>query len=401
MRRHQIRRAILWLGLMCGAIALILSCSPPQAHVGITRHPECVQSYDPQFDYFPDKVVLEHAKGFEVEYHKHYKLVTVRNPWRDAKVQFQYVLVQCGTPTPKGFASAQVIQVPVQRIAIMSSTHLAQLQALNLLDRVVGVSRLKQIYGKNLWRENQTVVEVGNSETGFNLEKLLDLSPDLITTFGTGNPARDTHPKLLEAGLKVGIVGEYMEPTALGQTEWMKFMALFFNRENEATQQFKQIVQQYQQVKTLASRATNQPTVLTGFSRGGTWFVPGGNSYVAQFLRDAGANYLWASDRSSGSLPLSFETVYDRAISAEFWLNGSRDWKKLQDVRQADERYQTIKAVQVGQVFNNNARVNEFGGNDYWQSGIVQPHVVLLDLVKIFHPELLPKHQLVYYRALS
>jgi len=397
MRRYQ--RWIVWISLMVSAIALTISCSAPTPLT--STQPGCIQTYDPQVDYFPDKLKLEHAKGFEVEYHKHYKLITVRNPWRDANIQFQYVLVQCGAPTPAGFDAAQVIQIPVQRIAIMSSTHLAHLQALDLLDRVVAVSSLKQIYDKNIWRKAQIVSEVGNSETGFNVEKLLEISPDLTTTFGTGNPTRDAHPKLLEAGLKVGIIAEYMEATPLAQTEWMKFLALFFNREAKATQQFNQIVQQYQQVKDLANRATAKPTVLTGFSRNGTWFVPGGKSYVAQFLQDAGARYRWESDRSSGSLPLSFETVYDRGVQAEYWLNGSRDWNTLQNVKNADDRYQNIKAVQSGKVFNNNARVNESGGNDYWQSGIVQPHIVLSDLVKIFHPKLLPNHKLVYYKALS
>ncbi|BAL99694.1 MAG: hypothetical protein KatS3mg049_2263 [Caldilinea sp.] len=52
-------------------------------------------------------------------------------------------------------------------------------------------------------------------------------------------------------------------------------------------------------------------------------------------------------------------------------------------------------------MYNNNARLNEYGGNDYWEGGLANPDVVLADLIKIFHPELLPDHELVYYRKLD
>jgi hypothetical protein len=154
-------------------------------------------------------------------------------------------------------------------------------------------------------------------------------------------------------------------------------------------------------VAAIAQKAQNQPTVITGFHRNGTWNIPGGNSYVAKLLKDAGANYFGADNAESGSIPLSFEAVYDRALNAQVWLNGSQDWTRLQDVASTDERYTKLSAFQSGRVFNNNARVNEFGGNDYWQSGTISPHLVLSDLVKILHPELLPKHQLIYYQPLK
>ncbi len=122
---------------------------------------------------------------------------------------------------------------------------------------------------------------------------------------------------------------------------------------------------------------------------------------MARLLKDAGAIYVGANNGDRGSTPMSFEAVYERALNAQVWINGSQTWKQLTDVAKADERYQKIPAFQTGQVFNNNARVNQFGGNDYWQSGVISPDQVLADLVKILHPELLGNHQLVYYRALK
>jgi len=378
------------------------SCRNPSIQKPTLQRPGCVQNYNPNQDYFSEKTQIKYAQGFQVEYHKHYKVITINNPWRDANRSFEYVLVQCGTPVPSGFEPSQVVQVPIQQIAVLSTTHLGHLDSLQLLDTLVGVSNLKLLYSQEVRQHLQknNVQEIGNN-TNLNIEQILDLSPDLITTYGTGNPQQDAHLQLLEAGLKVAINSEYMESTPLGHAEWIKFTALFFNQEQAVNQQFNQIVKEYQAVAAIAQKAQNQPTVITGFHRNGTWNIPGGNSYVAKLLKDAGANYLGADNAESGSIPLSFEAVYDRALNAQVWLNGSLDWTRLQDVARADERYTKLSAFKSGRVFNNNARVNEFGGNDYWQSGTISPHLVLSDLVKILHPELLPEHQLIYYQPLK
>ena len=129
--------------------------------------------------------------------------------------------------------------------------------------------------------------------------------------------------------------------------------------------------------------------------------MPAGDSYVAKYLNDAGANYLWSDDNTSGSLPLSFEVVLERAANADYWLNFSQSWQSLQDLLNEDQRYTAFQAVKTGNLYNNDAQLNEYQGNDYWESGISNPDIVLSDLIKIFHPQILPKHQLVYYRKLT
>jgi iron complex transport system substrate-binding protein len=383
-------------------VILLTSCFSTSQSAPKVDRPGCASSYEVDRDYFPEKVQVQHAQGFRVDYRKNYKVITVVNPWRNATQTFQYVLVQCGTPIPTGFDQAQIITVPIQKIAVLSTTHLGHLDSLKLLDALVGVSDPKLVYSETVRQQLQRrkVAEIG-SNTNLNVEKVLELSPDLITTYGTGNPKNDAHPKLLEAGLKVAINAEYMESTPLGQAEWIKFTALFFNQEKVVNQQFTSMSDRYQKIATIAQNAKIKPTVITGFSNSGTWYQPGGNSYVARLLKDAGATYLGADNRDRGSLPMSFEAVYDRALKAQVWLNGSQTWKQLQDIVQADSRYTQIPAFQARQVFNNNARLNQFGGNDYWQSGVIQPDVVLADLVKVLHPELLPDHTLIYYQPLK
>lgn len=396
----MMKKLVVWLGLLGTTIALS-SCAIAPPPESVSSRPECIKNYQKEVDYFPNKVRLTDAEGFTVTYHQHYKVVSVNRPWKDAKTQFQYVLVQCGTPIPQGFKPEQIVQIPVRSVVALSTTHFVPLQRLGVLDRLKGISNFKDVTTPAVnekIKQNQ-LTEVGNARN-LNLEKILELSPDLVTTFGTGNPRTDAHPKLLEAGIKVAIVAEYMESTPLGQAEWMKFLALFFNREAEAEQSFAEIRQRYQAITAKTKTVKRRPTVFSGFDSKGTWYAPGGDSYVARSLADAGANYLWADDRSPGSLQLTFEQVYDRAAQAQYWIVNAHSVKTRSDLLTADPRYQGFTALQTNNVFSPTAKVNPQGGNDYWQSGIANPDIILADLVKIFHPELVPNHQFVYYRQL-
>jgi iron complex transport system substrate-binding protein len=363
---------------------------------------KCSTIYDPQVDYFPDKVKVDHATGFTVEYHRHYKVVSVKNPWRNADTTFQYVLVQCGTPIPPGFNRSQVVQVPVNSVVAMSTTHLPLLDKLDLVDRLVGVSDPGQVNTPSVVSKAQAgkLAEVGKNNSS-NIERILEVKPELVTTYGVGNPKLDSHLKLLEAGLPVAIIAECMESSPLGRAEWLKFMAVFFNREAAAEKVFSQTVTKYHAIAKIAAQATTKPTVLSGSDNRGTWYLPGGNSYAAKFIADAGGKYLWADDRSTGSLNLSFEQVFDQASQAEYWINSSQSWRTVGDLTNGDQRYRKFRAVKTLKLFNPNARLNAAGGNDFWESGTANPDLVLADLVKVLHPELLPQHQFVYYRSLA
>lgn len=363
---------------------------------------ECVANYDPNRDYFPNKTELNYAEGFQVEYFNHYKVISVLNPWRNAEVTFQYVLVQCGTPIPDGFEEAQVVEVPVENVVSLSTTNIPHLEKLGRLDRLIAVGR-PEIVNTPAVREKIEQGEMPGVRKGssLNFELLLSLDPDLVMTFGTGNQEFDTFPKLIELGIPTGIIAEYMESSPLGQAEWIKFTALFFNQEEKAESVFTDIATRYEKRRKIAQNVSNRPTVLTGFNRSGTWSVSGGNSYVAQYLADAGANYLWAENKSSGSVPLDFEAVYAKGRGADYWLHVSQDWETLEEIIAQDQRYAKFQAIQENQVYNNDARLNANGGNDFWESGMVNPDVILADLIKILHPELLPEHELVYYRQLE
>ncbi|MEE3259749.1 MAG: ABC transporter substrate-binding protein [Candidatus Latescibacterota bacterium] len=380
-----------WVALLCGASTTWAAAA-------------CIESYDPAVDYFPHKTSLQYAESFAVEYFNNYKVITVLAPWPGAAESVQYVLVQCGTPAPAGYAGAQRIEVPVRRLAIMSTTQLPHLELLDAVDRLVAVSDIKMVHSAAVNRrfKDGAIAEIGHG-AGVNLELVLDLETDLVMAVAAAQSQYNAHPVLQQAGAAVAINAEYTEPSLLGRSEWLKFTAAFFNAEGVAEKHFAHIASQYQQYAALMRDlpAADRPTVYGGSLWRGTWHVAGGQSYAAQLIAAAGGAYLWADSDSRQSLPLDFEAVYEKAHDADFWLTMRNEWHARAEVAAADERYADFAAFKSGRVFNANARLSAHGGNDYWESGIVEPHLVLADYIKILHPERLPEHALKYYKQLD
>jgi iron complex transport system substrate-binding protein len=199
------------------------------------------------------------------------------------------------------------------------------------------------------------------------------------------------------------LVPSFLESSPLGRAEWIVVTGLLVGRFDEAVSRFQEVERGYQALaaRVAETRDASRPgkTVVTGGPWDDIWYVPGGRSYAARFLADAGARYLWADDDSTGAMPLDIETVYEVAVDADLWLYPS-SWRSLAEIAEADERLADFRSFQLGEVYGNDRRTNEFGGNDFWESGVARPDLVLADLVKIFHPEMLPEHELVYHRRL-
>jgi iron complex transport system substrate-binding protein len=352
----------------------------------------CATPYNSKTNYFPDQVKTSYAQGFSVEYHRDYKVVNISRPWRGAKTGFRYLLLQCGAPVPQGFKDVQKIVVPVPSVAVMSTTHLPLIDKLGVVDRLIAVSKSDQINTKSVVEKIQKrqVQEIGSNGTA-NMERILSLRPALVTTYGIGDPQQDIYPQLKTAGIPTVLIGEYMESSPLGRAEWLKFMALFFNQEKIANQEFSAMEQKYQAIASLTKNLKSKPKVLSGMEHKGTWYVPGGNSYAASFIADAGGDYLWKDDPSAGSLNLSAEQVLQRAFQANIWINGSQS----KFPNSMDKKFPAFRSKNV---YSPTAKINSKGGNDLWEGGTANPDLVLADLVKIFHPQVLPNHKFIYYQ---
>lgn len=385
--------------------AALLMLTPISAQAPIANLAECVTDYDAETDYFPAKAEIEFAEGFTVEYFNNYKLVTVTRPFPGAGATdtYQYVLVQCGTPTPDGFDSAQILEIPLDSAIAMSTTYLPHFTTLGLLDTLVGVDGGYYVSTPAVIEKYAAgeLIEVGyGSEV--NVELVLESEADVVFAAASGAADYDAHPKLIEAGVPVAINGDYAEVSPLARAEWLKYTALFFNAEAEAEAYFDGVATRYTDLQTLTANVETKPRLLwNSFSSFiDAWAIPGANTYVGVLLNDAGAEVILGEQAPDISVNVSFETVVESGLDADIWIPVAYGVNTLTDLLATDERYAEFAAFQTGAVYNTDGRVNVNGGNDYFENGVNEPDVVLADLIAIFHPDLLPDHELVYFRQI-
>lgn len=348
-----------------------------------------------------DQITIDYAKNFTLEYKDGYKLLTVTLPWLGATEPLHYALVPMGTQLDAELDNAVVINTPIKSFVSLSSTYLPFLEQIGELESLIAVDTADYIYNAEVrsWVEDGKVETIGSGAT-VDVEKVVELSPDIIMTSASGSSEWDTHPVLEQAGLPVVINSDYLEQDPLGRAEWGKFIAAFYEKEVEADRIFDEMAARYEKAKASVACQTGKPTVFVNTAYEGTWYMPGSESYAAILLRDAGANYLWNDLEETGATPIDFEVVVERAKDADFWLNVGFA-SDLANLAAMDPRYADFKAYQEGKVFNNNARITDMGGTDYYESGIANPDTVLLDLIAIFYPDLAGDHDLFYYRQLQ
>jgi iron complex transport system substrate-binding protein len=350
---------------------------------------------------YAEKVTIHHAKGFTVDYFDHFKVVKIVSPSLGDTAC--YLLVERGTVKPQGFPDHQTIEIPIRSLAAMSSTHVGLVGFLDAYPILKGLGSLQYVYASevNAMIDRGAIEEVGR-EQGINEEKIIAMDPDLV--MATGNPgAKSPHYQTLSAAeIPVMFNSEWIETTPLARAEWVKLLAALLNKETEVNRKFEAVEKEYARLIKLAATSTGKPSILCGLNTKDVWFLPGADSYMTRFFEDAGTTYHWADSKTTGTLSLSFEAVYPYALHTDYWMNvgfDKNDTKKT--ILSMDERYADFSAFKKGNVFSYNNRVNTKGSNDFFESGNVSPQTVLADLIHIFHPELLPAHQLVYYKKLD
>jgi iron complex transport system substrate-binding protein len=349
---------------------------------------------------------VEFAQGFSIDHPKGYTLVKVANPFNPAGKSSDIALYPGTRPIPKDLPqSALALATPLKRVCLTSSTQAAFFALLGLEDKVVGLSCGYLANTPSLAARYQSgdlaEISTGPEMSGrLDLEKLSQLKPDLVMCYPLGSGGVEIQPKLAEAGFTAVVDNEYREGNPLARAEWVKFVAAFFGKEREAGKIFNRIARDYQALKKKAGRAGRQPAVFVNTDFKGVWWMPAGSSYMAVYLADAGADYLWKGEAGSKPLALATETVFARAREADFWLNPGTS-ENLKALSSADARLAGFKAFRNGQVYNFVAKVNARGGNDFWEGGVARPDLVLKDLVKIFHPDLVPGHEWIWYKKIN
>ncbi len=343
---------------------------------------------------------IECASGLKIRNNETYKEIKVTTPWPNAKQELTYILHPKGTPKPFKSSTAIFVEVPIERVVVTSTTDIPILEYMDLEEKLVGFPHTDYISSEKTRAliTNGKIKELGK-EYNLNTEVVLELAPELIIGFSaTGNTK--SYDLIQKTGIPVVMNGAWMEEHPLGRAEWIKFIAAFFGKEDKAEEIFQNIKKDYNDALALVQNVNHTPSVFSGSMFKDVWHVPGGNSYIAQFFKDANTHYLWSDTKEKGSLAVNFESVLEKAQKADLWIE-SGTAKSLNELIQKNHRYTLFDAFKNKTVYSSSLKVGATGGMIYFELGPMRPDLILKDIIKIAHPETLTNYEPYFFEKLN
>lgn len=342
---------------------------------------------------------IGYAKGFSIENYDGFSVLTVKNPWPKATKTYTYLLKEKNGIIPDSLQQNFIINIPIKKIVVTSTTHIPSLEMLGEEKTLIGFPHTNYISSEKVRTliDAGKVKELGNNHD-LNTEVLLDLQPEVIIGYGidNNNPTLDN---LQKSGLKVLLNGDWNEETPLGKAEWIKFFGALYGKQKEANEIFTKIKKDFLNTVEIAKRANSTPTILAGDMFEDRWYLPKGTSWGSLILKQANSNYLWSDTSGTGSLSLSFETVFEKAVKADVWIT-SGQFSSLTEMTNSNPHYAKFDAFKNKNVYSFNGKKGKTGGVLYYELGPNRPDLVLKDIVKILHPELLPNYKPFFFEKL-
>ena len=342
---------------------------------------------------------IKYAKGFRIEHFDEYTRLTILNPWDNSAPYQIYNLYKDNAEENNLPSNGTNLQIPLKSIVVNTFAYFDFLDRLGQLDKITGITDGFRVYNPKILRRiaKDSITDLGDPFK-MNLEKTLALKPNAILT--SAYAQRDQYSeRLVQAGIPVIYNLEWMENSPLARAEWIKMIAVFFDKEVEADSIFDQIEKRYLEVKEKVGGVEKKYSVMAGDNFQGTWYVPGGRSFNAYLFRDANLNYYYEDDDNSGSIGLDIETILTQFGKADYWFGCTAD--SYEELNEKDPKYMLLKSVKDKQVFNNKNRVTSSGGNDFFESAAANPDLILSDLIKAVYPELLPLYHFTYIKPLK
>ena len=340
-------------------------------------------------------IKISYAKGFDIVISKNEKKLIIKNPYSNTSNNFEYII-------KKGINDQlNVINTPIKKIVVTSTTHIPMLELLGEEEALVGFQNTDYISSTKTRNRIDAgfVKELGN-EAALNTESLLELRPDAVIGFTMDNYNK-TFNLIEKQGIPVIVNGDWREETPLGRAEWIKFFGVLFDKERLADSIFNTIEVDYLAAKRIAKENTKYPSILSGaIMRNDIWSLPAGESFVSQFLLDANVNYLWKDSKGKGSLQLSFESVVDKAQHADYWIAPGYFSSKAQ-LLENNPHYKNFAAFKNNNIYTASTKRGVKGGVVYYELGPTRPDLILQDLIKITNPELLPNYTLTFFEQMK
>lgn len=374
-----------FLVLSLAVVCCFTSCNKNQQSAQNFKADELFQLHDSILAHtqeYSDSVVIRYAKGLKVDYQPDGIHVYICNP--DPSLE---------RTTTEEF----VITKPAKRFICTTALQLGNFEVLGLEDRIVGMNSLKNLFSPKMKQQmaDGTTVKIGK-EGNFDLETVIAVKPDYIFVSASKHGGFEV---LKEIGVPLISHHGYKEINPLGQAEWIKLIGLLTGETRRANAVFADIERKYLTLKEeIQADSLHTPTVISGRQIRDGWYIVGGKSYMAQLFKDAGADYIMKDNEDSGGTTLDFEAVYARGIQADFWqIDGSFNGDfTLESLAKEDERYTSMDAYKNQKVLFCN-----FAQTPYRELAGVQPHYVLADFAKAFHPNVLPNYEPKFYKLIK
>lgn len=342
----------------------------------------------------------EYATGFGIYGAEGMESTIIRtySPWQGSeKVETALFISRNGEQAPEGF-KGEILKDSAARIICMSSTHISMLGAIGKQECIKGVSGKRYISDSTVRKNAGKIADIeydGNTD----YERLVSTAPDLVMLYGI-NGASKMEGKLRELGIPFIYIGDYLEESPLGKAEWMVAVSEVAGCRKKGMEAFSKLPEKYDNLRHKVLSCSNRPLVMVNTPYGESWFMPSVKSYIARLIEDAGGSYIYSKNNTDGSVAIDMEEALLLAGKADFWIN-TGSLGTLDALKKKLPEFAEIPCVQNAKVYNCDRRLNPEGGNDFWESGSVNPHLILEDLIRIFHPEILSGDSLYYYRKLE
>lgn len=345
--------------------------------------------------------VIKYAEGFSIDYYKEFTKVTINNPWdANEKPYAEYFIYKTKEGKNRVIENGKYAMFsPISSLIVNSFPYFEFLNLIGELEVVTGVTDGFRIYNPTiLGRIERGIIKDLGDPFSPNIERTIELNPDAVINSAYAQ-SDGYSERILTTGVPVIYSLEWMENTPLARAEWIKMIAAFFGKGNLANSVFDDIESRYLDIMKKVEGVERQKTILAGDNFQGTWYLPGGKSFNAQLFRDAGLNYLYEQNNQSGSIGLDIESVLSYFGKTDIWFGcESNSYNQLINI---DNKYRLLKPVKTKNVFNYHNRTTALGGNDYFESAIANPDLMLADVVKAAYPNLLPNYSFSYIKPLN
>lgn len=331
-----------------------------------------------------DTLHFNYAANIEILKYNDFTRVDLRNPWDTLKTLHTYLLVDKRKPLPDNLPDGTVVRTPISKSVVYSAVHCSLLNDLGALSSIAGVCDFKYINLQAIKdrKEKNAVADCGESMNP-DMERIIDLHPDAILLSPFENSGG--YGRVEKLNIPLIECADYMETSPLGRAEWMRFYGLLFGVAPQADSLFAEVEANYRKLKQRAALSSTSLSIISELKSGSAWYVPGGHSTVARLFRDACGRYAFADDTHSGSIPLAFETVFDKAGDADVWtIKYNRD----RDITYADLEsdyagYTGFKAFKERNIYGCNT-----GKVPFYEETPFRPDYLLADFIQMLHPEI-------------